>query len=69
MNFSRFKNYGLWVSILSFIPLFLKGFNIDILPENYGEMVTSLLGILVLAGIVNNPNTDSKWYLDDRKID
>jgi uncharacterized membrane protein len=64
---SRFKNYGLWVSIIAFIPMLLKGFNIDILPANFDSIGTSLLGILVLLGIINNPQTDNKGFLDDKK--
>ncbi len=63
----RFKNYGLWVSIAAFIPLFLKGIGLDVLPANYGDLVNSLLGILVMAGILSNPETENKGYLDDKK--
>lgn len=66
MKWERFKNYGLWLSIFSFIPLLLNGFGVNILPEDYGQIVTALLGILVMAGIINNPTTDSKWYADDK---
>lgn len=63
----RFKNYGLWVSIAAFIPMFLKGIGYDILPSNYNEIVNSLLGILVVAGILSNPQTENKGFLDDKK--
>jgi uncharacterized membrane protein len=69
MELKRFKNYGLWISIFAFIPLLLKGFNIDILPSNYSEIVSIFLGILVLAGIISNPNSNSTGYLDDRVLD
>lgn len=64
---NRFKNYGLWVSIAAFIPMLLQGFGLDILPANYSEIANSLLGILVLAGIISNPQTENKGYLDDVK--
>jgi len=60
---SKFKNVGLWVSIFAFIPLLLKGFNVNILPENYNEIVSAFLGILVLAGILSNPRT-GKGFTD-----
>lgn len=66
MNISRFKNYGLWVSIAALIPLVLKGFGVDILPGNYEEIVVSVLGILVMAGILNNPTSNNTGYLDDK---
>ncbi len=62
---NRFKNYGLWVSIGAFIPMLFKGLGFDILPGNYNELVSGLLGILVLAGILNNPTTENKGFLDD----
>ncbi|AKA68604.1 holin [Clostridium scatologenes] len=66
---NRFKNYGLWVSIAAFIPLLLNSFGMDILPKNYGDVVNALLAILVTAGILNNPQTESKGYLDDKKTE
>ncbi|KMT21494.1 holin [Clostridium cylindrosporum] len=65
MDISRWKNYGLWVSIASFIPLILQGFGLNILPGNYSEIINALLGILVMAGIISNPTTESKWFSDD----
>lgn len=64
MNTNRWKNYGLWVAIASFIPLVLSAFGIQIVP-NYQELVNGLLSILVLAGIVSNPTTTSRGFLDD----
>jgi uncharacterized membrane protein len=37
------------------------------LPGNYDKLVVGLLGILVLAGIVNNPTTENKGFGDDQK--
>lgn len=66
MDKSRFKNYGLWVAIFALIPLILQGFGLDILPKNYQDIVSGILGILVMAGILNNPTTDNKGFLDDK---
>lgn len=66
MDLSRFKNYGLWVSIFALIPLVLQGFGIDVLPGNYEEIVVALLGVLVMAGILNNPTSENTGYLDDK---
>lgn len=64
---SRFKNYALWISIFSLIPLILEAFGLNIIPKNYNEIVTAILSVLVMAGIINNPSTEGKWYLDDEK--
>lgn len=65
MNKKRFKNYGLWAAIAAFIPMFLKSFGIDVLPSNYSEVVQAFLSILVLAGIISNPDTEYKGFMDD----
>jgi uncharacterized membrane protein len=65
---NRFRNYGLWLSIAAFIPLAVEAFGIKILPENYDEIVNSLLGILVVAGIIHNPEK-GRWYLDEATSD
>lgn len=65
-DWSRLKNYGLWVSILSAIPLILKSFGVNIIPDDYNTVITTILSILVALGILNNPTTTAKWYLDDK---
>lgn len=63
---SRFKNYGLWVSILALIPMILNLFGVSIVPENFKEISTAVLSILVTLGIISNPTTQCKWYTDDK---
>ena len=57
----RFKNYALWAAVFAFIPILAEGlgvYNIHvILPGNYDKIVLGFLGILVLAGLVNNPSS------------
>lgn len=65
-DFSRFKNYGLWVSILSLIPMILSAFGVKVVAEEYQPIVNTVLGVLVALGILNNPTTSSKWFLDDK---
>lgn len=69
LDTSRFKNYGLWVSIVALIPMVLQAFKIDILPDNYHEICNTILSILVMAGILNNPTTNRRWYIDDKVDD
>lgn len=65
----RFRNYALWVAIFALIALLpdtLGTYDINlILPGNYGKLVEVILSILVLAGIINNPTTERKDWLDD----
>ena len=67
IDWSRFKNYGLWVSIFALIPLVLNAFGVKVVPEEYSELTNSILAVLVAAGIVSNPTTVAKWYLGDKK--
>lgn len=67
INKSRFKNHGLWVSIVALIPIILKCAGLDILPDNYETITNLILGILVMLGILSNPTTDCKWFSDDHK--
>jgi uncharacterized membrane protein len=66
----RWKNYALWVAVLAYIPLIsdaLGFYHINFqLPGNYDKLVVGLLGILVLAGIINNPSTENKGFGDDK---
>ncbi|MDF2557812.1 MAG: holin [Bacillales bacterium] len=64
---NRIRNYGFWISVIALIPMTLKGFGIDVLPENYSEIANTILGLLVFLGIVNNPTTESKGFSDDVK--
>lgn len=64
----RFKNYGLWLAIGAFIPLFLQTFGVDIDLGKYEQLWNTFLSILVMAGIINNPSLgngfrDKRWLL------
>ncbi|PJW15013.1 holin [Geobacillus sp. Manikaran-105] len=62
----RFKNYGLWLGIGSFVVLALETFGVDIDLGKYEHLYHALLSILVMAGILNNPSL-GRGYFD--KID
>ena len=65
MNFTRFKNYGLWVSVFALIPMIAKNIGVNIIPDNYNNITQAILTILVMAGILNNPTTENKGFGDD----
>lgn len=61
MNKKRLKNYGLWLSVASLLALILGKSGIII--EDFNIIVESILHILVLLGIINNPTKpDSKGF-------
>lgn len=66
IDLSRFKNYGLWVSILALIPMVLSSLGIKVIPEEYQAISNTILSILVALGIISNPTTNCKWYVDDK---
>lgn len=60
---NRFRNKGLWLSILAFVPIICQQMGAYTLPHNYADVVNGILGVLVVIGILNNPKTGN-WYLD-----
>ena len=66
-DWSRFKNYGLWVSILALIPILLNACGVKIVPDEYQVISNTILAILVTLGIISNPTTESKSSVDNNK--
>jgi uncharacterized membrane protein len=67
---SKWKNYGLWVSIASLVLLILQQLPLGIVIDigKYSEVVNLVLSILVAAGVISNP-TSGKGYLDTGTVD
>ncbi len=66
---NRFKNKGFWLSIAALLFLILQDFGVIVDPERYNQYVNLLMtiGYFILGmGIYNNPNTENKWYGDDK---
>ncbi|MEC0173001.1 phage holin [Paenibacillus graminis] len=67
---SKWRNYGLWVSLTAAVLLGMQTvgaiFGFQLAPEKYDEVtaaVNAVLGILVVLGIVSNPEA-GKGYTD-----
>ena len=67
IDWSRFKNYGLWLSLFSLIGILLNAFGVNFVPEEYTQITNAILAVLIAAGIISNPTTETKWYLDDKE--
>jgi uncharacterized membrane protein len=52
----KFKNYGLWLTVSSLLFMVVQDSEIQITPEKWDVYVNSILGILVLLGIISNPS-------------
>ncbi len=57
---NRLTNYNFWISIVSATLLILQAFNIKLDIANINEIVTALLGLLVVIGIINDPTKSAK---------
>lgn len=67
---NRLRNYGLWVSIAALVPLLLSAFGVKIVDEQkYMELINAVLAILVGLGLINNPDTQNRWFKDDKVED
>lgn len=62
----RFRNYGFWVSLAALIPMACQLLGITHMPDNYNDIVNAGLTLLVAAGIVSNPTTSNKGFVDDK---
>ncbi|MEG1509525.1 MAG: phage holin [Clostridia bacterium] len=58
----KFKNYGFWISLISAIVLFVQvlGFKVDVPYVN--EVASTFLEILIILGIVSNPNSGNGYF-------
>lgn len=59
----KFKNYGLWISIVSAILMLLQAMGLKFDLPYVNEIITSILGVLVTLGIISNPS-DGSGYAD-----
>ena len=57
---NRLTNYNFWISIVSATLLILQAFNSKLDIANINEIVTALLGLLVVIGIINDPTKSAK---------
>ena len=45
----------------------LNAFGVNFVPEEYTQITNGILAVLIAAGIISNPTTEAKGYLDDKK--
>lgn len=59
----KFKNYGLWISLISAVLMILQSLGLKFDMPYINEVITSILGVLVALGIISNPS-DGNGYSD-----
>ena len=62
----KFRNYGLWISIISAVLMLLQAMGLKFDLPYVNEIITSILGVLVTLGIISNPS-DGNGYTEDNK--
>lgn len=55
----KFRNYGLWISIISAVLMILQAMGLKFDVPYVNEIITSVLGVLVTLGIISNPSSGS----------
>lgn len=62
---ARYRNYAFWISLSSAIMLFLSTIGIEVDNDKVMNISRAILGVFVVAGIVNDPTTIGRGYSDD----
>ena len=63
----KFRNYGLWISIISAVLMLLQAMGLKFDLPYVNEIITSILGVLVTLGIISNPS-DGNGYNDKSSL-
>ncbi len=65
---NRLTNYNFWISLCSAVLLILQAFNFKFDVAYISEIVTAILGLLVVIGIISDPTkTSVKQNSSERK--
>ncbi len=63
----KFRNYGLWISLISAVLMILQSMGLKFDLPYINEVITSILGVLVALGIISNPS-DGAGYSDKGSV-
>ena len=62
----RFKNKALWLAIAALGLLIARALGYQVDEGQYNTLIEAILGVLILAGIINDPTT-GEWFGDKEK--
>lgn len=51
----RLQNYGTWIAFFALVPILAQIFGFQ-LPANFSDAINTLLTLLVMLGVLNNPS-------------
>ncbi|GAB6764666.1 hypothetical protein BOVMAS17_04880 [Streptococcus uberis] len=64
----RLQSKYFWVALISLIVLLSQQLGFDIFPKNWEEVLNTVLSIMILLGVINDPTTaglnDSEQAMD-----
>ena len=63
----KFRNYGLWISIISAVLMLLQAMGLKFDMPYVNEIITYILGVLVTLGIISN-QSDGNGYTDKSSL-
>ena len=63
----KFRNYGLWIRLISAVLMILQSMGLKFDLPYINEVITSILGVLVALGIISNPS-DGTGYSDKGSV-
>lgn len=53
----RLQNKTFWATLVPLIVLLLQQLGLNFVPENWEEIFTTVMAILLLVGVINDPTT------------
>lgn len=60
---NKIRNYGFWMSIIGAAVMIMQALGLNINIPMINEALTSVCGLLVVLGIISNPEK-GKGYID-----
>lgn len=63
---SRLQNKTFWVALISAVVVLSRQLGVNIFPDNWADIMNSLLTILMILGIVIDPTTSG---ITDKEVE
>lgn len=64
----RLRNKTFWATLIPLIVLLLQQLGLNFVPDNWEEIFSTVMAILLLVGVINDPTTagisDSEQAMD-----
>lgn len=54
---NRLTNKGFWVALISAIVGITQLLGFEVFPDNWADILNSILGVLIIMGVIIDPST------------